>query len=589
MKPKYKRRELFTPDTEDLTALVLDSDQFTDFCTFDIEADLIDEQWVFTLAHVYYGGDSKVFHNIFDLHDHLKSLNVPAYAHNLDFDILFFMQQETLMSNVVDEPIISSGNLMLSVIIDGVEFRNSLALFPMSLKVIVRKFLKINDEDYENDKSNVTNINGERLSLYCAKDCFYLFLAIVKYRSFTIKNGSDVKLTTPATALAIFKKEYLPLNRGLLDPKNRHSFFDTDYYFGGHTEKFYAGVYAFRNVYYYDANSLYPACMRELKLCASKLERRQPTIQNLKSRFNKGELFFCELVVNIDSEELRFFPSLDSEKHINRYRSGVQTIKTSELGVGFILRWGSWDNIIQVKTLLCYREHKPIEPFKDYVDHFYGLRKSDPSNDGTCKLLLNSLYGKFAEKLTKEVRYINLKQHKQGLEPVSFGRINGDGSMVSKFKEEAPFYKHSMNRLDISGKITEAGRLLMGDYINTIRHSGETVYYTDTDSIITSCDIKNTPLSYMTHPELLGKLSDEIGHKDNVIILGVKTYHFYKSGKKATKGVKNMTLSDFRDIVRGKSKFYNTRFSRMNSLITKGFFGLQKVPYEIKTILERLD
>lgn len=585
----YTRRDLFTANTDDLRALVLDADRFTDFCTFDIESEIVDGQWSFVLGHVYFAGVSHCYYTIDDLHFALKSLNVPAYAHNLDFDVLFFMRQPHIMEKVKDQPIISSGNLMLTVTIDGVEFRNSLALFPMSLLKIVQKFLKITDKEYENDKLNVLTIRGDNLSFYCGKDCYFLFLAIVKYRMFTIKHGADVSLTTPATALKIFKKVYLPENKNLLAPRNRNKFFDTGYYFGGHTEKFTAGKYVFRNVYYYDVNSLYPAQMHKMEFGTTKLERRLASMQNLKALFNKGNLMFCELLVNIDSEELRFFPHLDDEKKMNKYTSGVQTIKTSELGIKFILKWGGWGNIISAKQILVYSDTRRVKPFKRYVDHFYGLRKSDTSNDAVCKLLLNALYGKFGEKLKKETRYINLSEHESGLEPVSFGRIDKDGAMVSKFIEDAPFYKEAMNRLDIAGKITEGARLDMGDYINTIRSQGGNVVYTDTDSLITDYCLEGSPLEYMVHNEQLGKLSNEIGHKDNVIILGVKTYHFYKCGKKATKGVKNMELQDFREIIRGKTKFTNTRFSRMNALITRGFFGIQQVPYEIRNILERLD
>ena len=66
-------------------------------------------------------------------------------------------------------------------------------------------------------------------------------------------------------------------------------------------------------------------------------------------------------------------------------------------------------------------------------------------------------------------------------------------------------------------------------------------------------------------------------------------YHFYKSGKKATKGVKKMELQDFKDIIRGKRDFENTRFTKFNSLLKKGFFGIQKVPYSISSIRQRLD
>ena len=66
-------------------------------------------------------------------------------------------------------------------------------------------------------------------------------------------------------------------------------------------------------------------------------------------------------------------------------------------------------------------------------------------------------------------------------------------------------------------------------------------------------------------------------------------YHFYKSGKKATKGVKDMTLDDFKGVLRGDNKFENKRFSKFHALVNRGFHGVQTVPFVLRNIQERLD
>jgi len=298
----------------------------------------------------------------------------------------------------------------------------------------------------------------------------------------------------------------------------------------------------------------------------------------------KGVKFYFEALINVDSEALRFFPSLNSKTHTNDYRFGHQVIKGSEISFEFIMKYGNQSNFVQVYTILIGETPDVIKPFYDYVDVNYKKRKSEPNNDTVFKLLLNSLYGKFGQKLEREEKIINSTSDERPLKVVK-----SSIGYISSYKATTPYYMRNTNRLDIAGKITEKARLLMADYINQIRGKG-LVIYTDTDSIITKVNLmEHEELRHLVDDKELGKLSDEIGYKDSFICLGVKMYHFYKSGKKATKGVKNMGLDDFRGVIRGSCSFVNQRFSRFNSLINKGFHGIMSVPYEIKHIRERLD
>lgn len=301
----------------------------------------------------------------------------------------------------------------------------------------------------------------------------------------------------------------------------------------------------------------------------------------------QDRLFYCEIDLDINSEFLRFFPVRDEKLKYNKYPFGIHRIKTSEEGIKFIIKYGGWENIQKIHTVLVGEENKEILPFKDYVELFYRLRKEDEGNNTIFKLLLNSLYGKFGQKEKRDVKYINSTKKEKPKNIVNFGNI-----FVSTFEEGTEFYNLGTLRLDIAGKITELARLKMGDYINQIRKSYglQSVIYTDTDSIITYANLeKDENLKHLIDDNKLGLLSNEIGYKDSFICLGQKMYHFYRSGKKATKGVKNMNLEDFRGVIRGSKKFENKRFSKMNALVNRGFHGIQTVPYELRNIKERLD
>lgn len=561
---------------------------YSNFFVGDIESSLNENnEWNFELICI---SDGYKVHSFWDLDECIdwllsRDFNITLYFHNLDFDMLFFFKNERFKSLMENCPLINSGNLTLGFKVQNIEFRNSLSLFPMSLKKVVSVFTKIDDKEWLEDKSNVLDLEKDQLVNYCSKDCIYLHNALLKFTKY-FKDNWDIdqlKLTTPSMALHVFKKNFAPKDFFELNRRNEQ-FFSSGYYFGGHTEKFVNDKKVFRGVYYYDVNSLYPTIMKSCRFIDSKLKRTFPTMKNLKKLIRQDRLFYCEVVVNIDSEQLRFFPVLDEEKKVNLYPFGEHTLKLSEVGVKFLLEYGDWSNIVKVNHILIGEENKEVNLFDEYVTLFYGLRKSDYSNDMIFKLLLNSLYGKFGQKNVRDIKVVNSTRDAMPKSTVDF-----DGVNISTYEEEAKFFTRKFNRLDVAGKITESARLLMGGYMNKIRKYGE-VYYTDTDSIMTNVNMEeNEELKELIDDKKLGYLSDEIGYKDNLILLGQKMYHFYKSGKKATKGIKNMDLNHFRGVIRGDKHFSNQRFSRFNSLVNRGFHGIQVVPYELKNIRERLD
>ena len=554
----------------------------------DIESSLNDKnEWCFELCVVFDGECLYEFLNINELVEWLleEDSKIDLWFHNLDFDGLFFLKSE-FMKTGTDIKLIQSGNMLLSFKIGNVTFKNSLALFPMSLKNLVRKFLAVNDENWEDDKGNGLELIGDDLVKYCSLDVLYLDMALSKFmKYFRDEFDIEISMTVPSTAMKVWRKFFNP-DKEFINRNRRHNFFDEGYYLGGHTEKFINGRYIFRHVRYYDVNSLYPSVMRDLEFINSKLKRVKADLRVLKRLVKRGELFYCEVDLNINNEYLRFFPVYNEMTKSNDYPFGVHTIKMSEKGIDFVLKYGGWDNIINVRTILVGYDRKVIKPFERYVDVFYKARKSDPSNDLVYKLLLNGLYGKFGMKIDRETKVLNSTSEKM---PKRI--INNEVGVMSVFDEKLPFYQLDTVRYDIAGKVTETARLLMGDYINQIRleFGDESVIYTDTDSIICQADLNSSDkLSCLLDNKELGKLSDEIGYEDAFICLGQKMYHFYKSGKKASKGVKNMDLDSFRGVIRGENEFVNKRFSRLGAFINKGFHGIMYVPYEIKNLRERL-
>jgi len=314
-----------------------------DFMVGDIESSLMDNgTWKFELIVISDGYKFYVFDNLDECIEWLFDCDedMILYFHNLDFDMLFFFMNSKFKSEIENMDIIASGNLTIAFKVRNVTFKNSLTLFPMSLKNLVRKFLHVEDLEWFEDKSNVLDLESDKLIEYCSKDVLYLLGALVKFENYFNSNwGFKLTLTVPSMALKVWKKHFNP-SKEFLGLNRRSKFFDENYYFGGHTEKFTDDKMVFRNVNYYDVNSLYPSEMINALFIDSKLKRTHPTHANLKRLVKSGQLFFTEITLNVDSEKLRMFPVLDEINKVNLYPFGKIKIKVSEVGINFILRWG---------------------------------------------------------------------------------------------------------------------------------------------------------------------------------------------------------------------------------------------------------
>jgi hypothetical protein len=237
--------------------------------------------------------------------------------------------------------------------------------------------------------------------------------------------------------------------------------------------------------------------------------------------------------------------------------------------------------------LTTIKKNAWCKPFSKFVLDFYSKRFNSEANSIVYKLCLNGLSGKFGE---REDRWVYILNNTKRDDTPSFISQLSPGNFISKHSENNNQNKER-RRFDIIGKITEGARLLMGSYINQIRLKGYEVYYTDTDSIFTNCCLERVFPEWLSEQQL-GLFKNELGPqvKDDVYLLGQKLYMFRKHSKHASKGVKRITLDDFRAIIRREHKgFIQQRFSKLSKFVHTGFFGIMEVPHLLQNIRERSD
>jgi hypothetical protein len=259
-------------------------------------------------------------------------------------------------------------------------------------------------------------------------------------------------------------------------------------YYGGRVECFKRGLIKGK-FNYYDVNSIYPYVMRGWFPKPDKLYIRHGNNHENLSRMGVS-------LAKVEIPHTEYYPLLP-------YRDPVS--KKTIYPTGRIKGVYSHAELIRAKELKykvqlikSWIYPEKCRPFKGYVDHFYGMRKKHPESTLFWKLLLNSLYGKFAMKYDDSIEYRPMRELRHL--PDSFIMERGGFALLNKKRDPAPYI------VPIWSIYTTAyARIYLHKLIS--KHKA---IYCDTDSLITK-DIIKTDLE-------LGGLKKEHSLQDALII-----------------------------------------------------------------------
>jgi hypothetical protein len=236
-----------------------------------------------------------------------------------------------------------------------------------------------------------------------------------------------------------------------------------------------------------------------------------------------GEPTFIEGSVDLNAAETFGFLKVRVKAPTNLHVPLLQT-KLNGRTVAPVGTWTGWyfteelklavqlGYEIEVLEAVLYERGKI---FKGYVSNLYKMRltydKADPRNL-ICKLLLNSLYGKFGMNprlikwelmeadsgLFNNLRSVNLPADIIDLgDKVLVGTDYVRNQVVENYLPDSGVMKHSryLNiSLPISAAVTAYARCNIYKYKQYAESKG-TLYYSDTDSIFCSCPLPNYMLS----------------------------------------------------------------------------------------------
>lgn len=426
---------------------------------------------------VYDGMNFYFFDSIFDFVEWSKKNKDVYYAHNGGgYDFLYIIRY--YMKEIKDILLISGR--VVSFKLFECEYRDSYAILPGKLKKLAESFectnKKIEYDDYEEHK------NKEKMIEYLKNDCVVLYEVILKF-AISLKVLPVEKLKHTIASIAL--EEYEKMTKRIRIKPSEYEDVIRKAYYGGRVE-----VYQRRcgHAYYYDVNSLYPYVMMvgeypigTSHYCSNNITARayyydrKEGVYLVKIKVNKRKI--CPLPYRMvnglvfgygEFTGWYTFPELDFHE-----QNGDIEIK-------------------EIKECIVWN-NSSHELFKDYVNKYYTMKKnSKGAKKYVAKLLLNSLYGKFAQRREREVIVTDINNVKSNLiRQISDGVYSA--VVPSKSLKINPIW---------SVYITSYARIYMYEILKEYE---DYVIYTDTDSIITTKEIDKE----LVDNEDIGKLKLE--------------------------------------------------------------------------------
>ena len=416
--------------------------------------------------------------------------------------------------------------------------------------------------DWSTEKETVKYLEKDLVSLFDIMDKFKLGIYSRYYTHITRS------LTISGLAIDIFLRRFYGNNIPLINKKSVYNDIKKSYY-GGVTEVY--KPYG-KNLNYYDVNSLYPY-----------------------SALNAMPGLECSYIENIDLNINEYINDMFGFYYCKVKASdnylGLLPYRTSN---GLLMPIGEYDGWYfseelkfafskgyDIKVIKGYKFEKKFGVFDKYIDEFYKLKSNttDPIERQIAKSLLNNLLGRFGMNIDKSItelvddnRFNELIQYKQikSVKHIGNRKLVTHGTNVSlniceshnvdfhktynnniKYNKKEAFSEQRLHDVSIaiSSAVTSYSRIYMSKIKLEILKKGS-IYYTDTDSIVT--DVK---LGDVFVGNEIGKLKLEHEIKEGYFISN-KTYCFIDSKDKTTirtKGFNNKSLSyeDFEKLYKG--------------------------------------
>lgn len=395
--------------------------------------------------------------------------------------------------------------------------KGSSIVFVDSLNWFRESLEKIGDRiDIPKITVDFDQVEDSQLNAHCKRDVEILIGVFKLLCNFLESNRiSRLCYTIGSTAMAAYLLKHY---RGKIWIHNNEQAIDLerDSYKGGRTECFYIGDLTDGPYYVLDVNALYPFVMRD-NLFPVKYRQiiHGPTISDMVDYLER-----YSVVASVYLDTVSPIYAVKSERTLFPVGQFTACLCSPEIRVALAL-----GDIKSISTAVIYDQAKI---FTSFVNRFYELRQEfnladNPIFEHFCKILMNSLYGKFGQKAET--------WKKIGVCPGEPDRIEDIYDVVTYRRKQLRYLlgevfeligfdesRHSFPA--ISSHVTAYARLHLWSIMEMAGH--ENYYYCDTDSLFVNRQGLDN-LSDLLHDTEIGKLKLEY-ETDTITIHGLKDY-----------------------------------------------------------------
>jgi hypothetical protein len=377
---------------------------------------------------------------------------------------------------------------------------------------------------------NLDHASEGNLRKYCKRDVEIIYSAFRSFYNFIKDNKlGNIGYTLPSTAYSCYVHSFIPYPIRV-HAEEKVLALERSAYFGGRCECYWIGTFNGQRFYKLDVNAMYPFVMRNNEYPVEFKKAGYNVSLGIVKKFSDRYCYVAEVIVNT---KLPIYALRDNGKVLFT----VGTFKTY-LTTPSLLYAIEHGHVVRINKLALY---KKANVFKEFVDHFYDKRleyreEGNAAFAYVCKIMLNSLYGKFGQKVSvtvyegevengiNERRLVyHLQEKRSYIHQTFFGL-----EQIIILKEE-----EGMNSVpSLCAHVTDYARLYLWQLIE--KAGIKNCYYCDTDSLIVN-EKGFKALSSYTGKDELGKLRIE-DVTDSMVIRGCKNYIF--GSVERIKGVK---------------------------------------------------
>jgi len=445
---------------------------------------------------------------------------------------------------------------------EAILFVDSMNWFKESLaKIGERVGLPKLDIDFE-------TATKSQLKPYCKRDVEILIEMFKDFVKFLESNRiSRLCYTIASTAMAAYlfgfydHKIYIHNNEQAIDAERSA-------YRGGRVECFYMGSLKDETFYVLDVNSLYPTVMHSGFFPCKFVKTRSTTTRDTLRHNLKTKSIIASVLIETDE------PAYAVKRNRTIFPVGRFWVTLTSPELEYALQ----NNHIKKVGRVVFYERAKL--FTRYVNRMYKLRhefksKQSASYSELCKLLLNSLYGKFGQKAEVWEKIGEAPDEIDRTEQVYLPDLNRRGMIRYLLGEvwQLTGYEECFNSFPgIAATVTGYARMYLYDLMKTAGTGN--YFYCDTDSlIVNSQGLKN--LEPLIDEAKLGSLKLE-AETDWLDIRGLKDYSI--DGKTVIKGVSKKAVKI------DSTHYQQQQWASLRGLLKSGDVGSYKVKQVTKTL-----